>query len=184
MSQQDVRVIENKDFRWKYDISEFKSMTRYFTSKDWKKAKVNALRKVANQLKRETVKTFKRLLPASAKKGEKYSDKMTDAIKLSKFKYKRGDSTVMSTRLHVIDTRQPSSGTFRAHFFEDGTDYTKTKHSYTDSLGRKYKAGQKRKGVKGLHYFAQANSNTQVYANDINKTLSEQIIKINNKKNR
>lgn len=182
MDNNNSRIITNQNFTWKYDISEFAEFTKYFSSKDWKQVKSRALRAAGNQLKRETRKELKNKLPASAKRNPNYSDRMIDAIGFSKPRYKKGDSTAMVLRLHVIDTRKPNSQTFKAHFFEEGTNYTRTKHSYVDKLGRKYKAGQKRKGVKGLKYFETANRNTSDAENNMQQILMQHIHKINNKK--
>lgn len=46
--------------------------------------------------------------------------------------------------VHTMGSNKKGSGTFRARFFEKGTNDRYTRKGYTDSLGRRYPQGQYR----------------------------------------
>jgi len=62
---------------------------------------------------------FKQRLPAATKRSQNFSDRLIDAIRSSKIKNEGLGE--LSLKVHTMGNRKKGSGTFRARFFESGT---------------------------------------------------------------
>ena len=93
-------------------------MVRYFSQKDWFAVKRRALSKAGNAIKRDARRSFKSKLPKASHKGDKFSDRLIDAIRTSKIKNEGTGELHM--KVHAMGSRKSGSGTFRARFFEGG----------------------------------------------------------------
>lgn len=105
-----------------------------FTAKDWFGIEKRAMRKGMNMVKSEGRKRFKRALPKAASRNPKYSDRMIDAI-LGKVKVQDNQTTYFE--VHNAGTRNKTSGTYRARFFERGTK-ERIKGHYRGKIQDKY----------------------------------------------
>jgi len=154
-------------------------MVRYFSDKDWFTVKRRALSKAGNAIKRDARKTFKSRLPKASHKGDKFSDRLIDAIRTSKIKNE--GTGELHLKVHTMGSRKSSSGTFRARFFEGGTKDRRQK-PYVDSLGRKYTHSRNIGRIKPLYFFSDAVSRGKVQETNMAKELEAEIVKLNNKK--
>lgn len=162
------------------DTTEMQKMVKFFTEKDWKTVKKRTLSKAAAKLKRDAKKSFKLKLPFAADKNPKYNDKMIDAVRSSKVEDK--GLAELKVKVHVLGTRKKGSGTFRARFFEGGTQ-ERTMSPYVDSLGRKYVNSRSTGRIHPpLYFFKDTISNLNPTQQQIHQDLEEQINKLNNKK--
>lgn len=80
------------------------------------------LRKAGNVVKKDAKSKLRQALPNASKRNPKYSDTLLDAIKVSVWE----DSNGAYSKVHTMGSRKKTSGTFRARFFEGGTDLRKT----------------------------------------------------------
>ena len=78
---------------------------RYFQS---------ALYRAANIIKTQAISNLSSALPASGYHNPKYSDTLLDAVR---FTHTEGDEITV----HTLGTRDSTSGTYRARFFESGS---------------------------------------------------------------
>lgn len=97
----------------------------------------------AASLKNDIKQTFQSRLPAATRKNPKYNDTLLDAVR---------NTTTLGDEItvHVLGTRNPGSGTYRARFFENGTDER-------FQLSRKGKKLKKKKSIgriEPLHFFS------------------------------
>lgn len=138
------------------------------STKEMRKALKTGITKAANQLRTATKKSLKSALPKSNVKG-RYNDRLVDAVKRSKVSESK--SHEISTKVHIMGTRDTGSGTFRLRFFELGT------------VPRKTRRGYNRGSLKALRFFANANAS---FSEDYGKILNDEIAKavenINRKK--
>lgn len=163
------------------DTTELLKLNRYFSQQDWMKVKRRALTKAGNIIRKEAKNTFKAKLPAAGRKSRWYNDKLIDAVRFSKMQ--TNGLGELSLVVHTMGSNKKGSGTFRARFFEKGTQDRYTKRPYIDSLGRRYPAGQYRGKIEPpLHYFHDATSNYNYAENNMMRLLEQEIIKLNNKK--
>ena len=88
---------------------------------------------------------FVRKLPAATKSNPKYNDTLLDAIRLTKI-----DGGTIT--IHTLGSRDSSSGTYRARFFEGGTKdrYQKTRNG--NKLKKKKFIGK----ISPLNFFGTA----------------------------
>ena len=93
---------------------------------------------------------------------------------MSKIKVE-GDT--VTTKVHVLGVRSSGSGTYRARFFEGGTQPRETTEDYTDSLGRTYKKGKPLGRIKALNYFQQAQSAMSNVTVSLDKVINDLIAK-------
>lgn len=154
-------------------------MVRYFSDKDWFAVKRRALSKAGNAIKRDARKTFKSKLPKASHKGEKFSDRLIDAIRTSKIKNE--GTGELHLKVHTMGTRKSRSGTFRARFFEGGTR-NRTQKPYVDSLGRKYTHGRNIGRIKPLYFFNDSVSRGKIQEVNMARDIEAEIVKLNNKK--
>ena len=122
------------------------------------KVKRRALTKAGNTIRKTAKQNFKSKLPAATKRSDKYKDRLIDAIRFSKMK--NTGLGELNLTVHTMGSNKKGSGTFRARFFEKGTQDRYTKRGYTDSLGRRYPQGQYRGRLQPpLQFFHDAVSN-------------------------
>ncbi len=134
-----------------------------------------ALGTVARDYKETTKNYFKSTMPTAARSSQHgYKDKLIDAVRISKIKV---DGDTVTTKVHVLGVRSSGSGTFRARFFEGGTQARETSKEYTDSLGRTYKKGKPLGRIKALNYFQQAQSAMSNLTVSLDKVINDLISK-------
>lgn len=157
------------------ETAEVEAMLDYFTSEQCTDLYKRALGRVAKQYKSDVRNYFKSALPAASRNSQSgYSDKLIDAVRVSRIK---AEGNEVSTKVHVMGVRSSGSGTFRARFFEGGTRERLTKKDYTDSLGRHYSAGKPLGRIKALNYFQRAQSALSNLAISLDRILEELINK-------
>lgn len=71
----------------------------------------------AAELKKETKKELIAAVPAASRSSRKYDDRLIDAVRSFVMK----DEENPEAYVHIMGTRKSKSGTFRARFFESGT---------------------------------------------------------------
>jgi hypothetical protein len=97
------------------------------TLKEMKKEMPNVERSMllggAYVIKEKAKEDFVRKLPAATKQNAKYSDTLVDAVRMGKI-----DGGTIT--IHTLGSRESTSGTYRARFFEGGTRdrYQKTRN--------------------------------------------------------
>ena len=106
------------DVLFTVDTTEMQKMVRYFSDRDWFSVKRRALTKAGNAIKKDAKQIFKSKLPKATHRGSKYSDRLIDAVRSSKIK--NNGIGELRLKVHTMGARKPSSGTFRARFFEGG----------------------------------------------------------------
>lgn len=157
------------------ETEEVEALLDFFTSDQCTDLYSKALGTVAKQYKEATKNYFKSLLPASSRSSQHgYKDKLIDAIRVSKIKVEGNE---VRTKVHVLGIRSSSSGTYRARFFEGGTEPRETKREYTDSLGRTYKKGKPLGRIKALNYFQKAQSVMSNLTVSLDKLINDLIAK-------
>ncbi len=157
------------------ETEEVEQLLDFFTSEQCTDLYKKALGTVAKQFKDTTKNYFKSELPTATRNSQSgFSDKLIDAVRISKIKVE-GDN--VSTKVHVLGVRSSGSGTFRARFFEGGTEPRETKREYTDSLGRTYKKGKPLGRIKALNYFQQAQSAMSNLTVSLDKVINDLISK-------
>lgn len=162
---------------FKTDTTEVQGMIDYFKNNDWIRAESNALKKASNAVKRHNRKRMKELIPNATKRNPKYTDRLIDAIRSSKVKRKPNELLV---KVHTMGTKNKTSGTYRARFFNNSKEVERQTHAFTDKLGRFYKNGRKTGVLKQIHYF---DDNPQSIIKDsLDKDIKDAIEKVNNKK--
>lgn len=150
-------------------------MLSFFTSDQCTDLYKRALGTVARDYKETAKNYFKSSLPAAARSSQHgYKDKLIDAVRVSKIKVEGDD---IKTAVHVLGVRSSGSGTFRARFFEGGTQARETSKEYTDSLGRTYKKGKPLGRIKALNYFQQAQSAMSNLTVSLDKVINDLISK-------
>lgn len=163
------------------DTSEMQKMNRWFSQKDWFRTKKKALNKAAGSIKKTVKDKFKTLLPFATLKNPNYNDRLIDAVRLSKVKEKGLGELIV--KVHTLGTRKKGSGTFRARFFEGGTQERTIKGGYTDKLGRKY---TKSRSIGRIHpplyFFRDSMSSVNMASINMNSYLETEINKLNQKK--
>ena len=137
---------------------------------EMRKALKSGLRAAAGKLRTETRKQVRVSLPAVKTKNPKYSDTMYDAVRVSKVEEDRKGN--METKVHIMGTRNSTSGTYRLRFFEKGT------------VPRFTRSGQHYRGViKPMWFFRNANMAWEAqYTQIMNSSLDKAIDRINKKK--
>lgn len=149
-------------------------------SKNFSKAVIRGRRKGMNKVATEIKKTTKQLvkssLPKAASSNSKYSDKMIDAVRTTKYK----ESTLVGEAIagvHIMGTRKTGSGTFRLRFFEAGTSerFVKT-HKRKGKNGTYTVKGHSTGKVDGKWFFKSAvnsriNEAEKIIADNIRKAL-------------
>lgn len=130
------------------------------TTKEIEKATRSALNRAANALKKATERNLAVALPASLVKN-RYPDTLMGGIMRSKY-----DKNKSMVKVHIMGTRNSSSGTFRTRFFEGGTKERITKKGY------------KRGHIQALNFFSKATSTTNV-----DEIIEQQLEKVVNKIN-
>lgn len=169
------------DIQFTVDTTELARMVKYFSQQDWYRVKRRALTRAGNDIRKDAKQRFKSKLPAATKRNDKYKDRLIDAIRFSKMK--NTGSGELNLVVHTMGSNKKGSGTFRARFFEKGTNDRVTRKAYTDSLGRRYPQGQNRGRLQPpLQFFHDAVSNFNKAEHDMMKIIEEEIIKLNNKK--
>ena len=78
------------------------------------------MNKAAIRLKNKTKKILKSSLPRANKQGSKFSDKLIDGVRVTK--YKELSKFGALSGVHIMGIRDKGSGTYRLRFFEGGTD--------------------------------------------------------------
>ena len=166
---------------FKVDTSSMQRMNRWFSEKDWFNVKKRSLNKAANHLKKDAKKLFKTKLPAATKRNPNYNDRLIDAIRSSKVK--ETGLGELSVKVHTMGNRKKGSGTFRARFFEKGTQERFIKPGYTDRLGRKY---TKKRSIGRIHpplyFFRDSMSSINSASVNMNSYLEQEINKLNARK--
>lgn len=109
----------------------------------------SAVQYAAWHLKEDAKKTFEQELPKADSPNPKYSDVLLDAIRQGSNTSNESDEYTGRAKVHVMGTRNPSSMTFIARFFEAGTRQRGTEQSYRRSDGRKRKLSAKSMGNRG-----------------------------------
>ena len=165
----------SKDVGMTVNSAEVEEMFSFFTSEQAEDLYKRALGSVAAQYK-ETVKTsFQSELPAATRHSQSgYKDRLIDAVRVSKV---QSDSEGVKTKVHIMGVRSSGSGTFRARFFEGGTQPRVTKKSYTDSKGRTYQQGKKLGRIKALNFFAKTENSLSNLTVSLDKILGDLINK-------
>ena len=107
----------------------------------------------ASVIKGATKSTFQSKLPAASQQNPKYSDTLLDAVRNS-----RTEGDVVT--IHILGTRQSSSGTYRARFFENGTKYRKQRTWRGKPLKKRRNLGK----LPALRYFSSAVSSSETQA--------------------
>ncbi len=157
------------------DTAEVEAMLDFFNSEQCTDLYKRALGTVAKQYKDTAKNYFKSELPTATRSSQSgYADKLIDAVRVSKVKVE-GDE--VKTKVHVMGVRSSASGTFRARFFENGTNPRETKKDYTDSLGRHYKAGKPLGRIRALNYFQKAQSALSTLTISLDKVINDLISK-------
>lgn len=150
--------------RWDFDINSFERKVKKLSKKQLDKAERDSLRRGIGIVARETRKNFRGSLPKATKKGNKYSDTLTNAVRA---RVKKNFDDDLYAQVHIMGTRKKSSGTFRARFFEKGT------------VKRKTRKGYNRGDIKRLNYFDRAKTTTEnKVINTITDTLAEKLNKL------
>lgn len=150
-------------------------MLSFFTSDQCTDLYKRALGTVARDYKETAKNYFKSSMPSAARGSQHgYKDKLIDALRISKIKVE-GDT--VSTKVHVLGVRSSGSGTFRARYFEGGTQSRETSKEYTDSLGRTYKKGKPLGHIKALNYFQQAQTAMSNLTVSLDKVINDLISK-------
>lgn len=127
------------------DITGVKKMLEELSTKKIMGIEKKALRKAANELKKDARKKLKKEVPKANKVGSKYSDTLVQGVMASTFEVKDG----MEAKVHIMGSRSKTSGTFRTRFFEGGTTTRKTKKGYN------------RGKLKATNFFASARTATK-----------------------
>ena len=162
------------------DTSSMERQNRWFSEKDWFNVKKRALNKAGGTIKKEVKKQFKTELPAATKRNPNYIDRLIDAVRSSKVKEKGLGELIL--KIHVMGNRKKGSGTFRARFFEGGTQERFIKPGIKDSLGRTYKKSRSIGRIKPLYFFRDSMSSINSAAMNLRNYLEAEINKINSKK--
>ena len=164
------------DIQFKTDTSEVQQMLTCFKNSDWLRAERNMLKIAGRKVQKYYKDRMKTMLPNATKRSSKYSDRLIDAIRMTKVKTNTDE---ISLKVHTMGTRKPNSGTFRARFFNNSTETPRQRKKLIDALGRTYK-GTNTGILKQVNYFDEYQN--QNVMNDLNNELQKQIEKINNKK--
>lgn len=166
---------------FKVDTSSMQRMNRWFSDKDWFSIKKKALNKAGGAIKKTVKEKFKTELPTATKRNPNYNDRLIDAVRSSKVKEKGLGKLLL--KIHVMGTRKKGSGTFRARFFEKGTQERFIKPGYTDRLGRKY---TKKRSIGRIHpplyFFRDSMSSINTASVNMNSYLEQEINKLNARK--
>ncbi len=139
------------------------------TSKEMKKALKSALNKASGKLRNETRSTLRTMMPSASKSSAKYSDRLIDAVRKSKIEEtKKGDIT---SAVHIMGTRDATSGTYRLRFFEKGTRKRQTRKGYNRGI------------IQPLYFFRTASTAFKAEYNQIlSDYIAKAVDKINNTK--
>ena len=166
---------------FKVDTSSMERQNRWFSEKDWFNVKKRALNKAGGTIKKEVKKQFKTELPAATKRNPNYIDRLIDAVRSSKVKEKGLGELIL--KIHVMGNRKKGSGTFRARFFEGGTQERFIKPGIKDSLGRTYKKSRSIGRIHPpLYFFRDSMYSINPAVMNIRNYLEAEINRINQKK--
>lgn len=169
----------NNNVRLDIDTTELRRLVYYFTHKDWLTVKRRAIGAAARQLRNTAKQIFRQRLPAATKRSNKYSDRLIDAVRQTKIKNKGEGELFVS--VHTLGSRKKTSGTFRARFFEGGTQ-DRYQKPHVDSLGRRYTHKKYIGRIKPLNFFRDANAQAPANQQRMIKLLTNEVNKLNNKK--
>lgn len=151
---------------------EFNTFKR-FTLNEQRKVILTSLRKGAKYIIQKTKKTFRSRLKKSTKPNPKYSDKLIDAVRRSSTDFEKDEGKVY---VHILGTRKSTSGTFRARFFEQGTDDRYVKRYGGKKLSKKRFVGK----IKPLWYFRDSvNQSKEEYKRIVSTEVNRMVNKIN-----
>lgn len=168
----------SNDVKIYVDTTELRRLGRYFTQRDWLNVKKRALGSAAKSLKNKARELFKQRLPNATKK-KAYSDRLIDAIKQTKIKT-QGEGK-LEVSVHTLGNRKKGSGTFRARFFEGGTQ-DRYQKPHVDSLGRRYTHKKWIGRIKPLNFFRDASGQATTDRQKMMDQIKTEINKLNNKK--
>lgn len=169
------------NIQFNYDTTEMQKMNRWFSQRDWFNIKKKALNKAAGGIKKTVKQKFRTLLPMATVKNPLYNDKLIDAVRSSKVKEKGLGG--LFVKIHTMGKRKKGSGTFRARFFEGGTQKRELKPGIKDKLGRTYtKARSIGRIHPPLYFFRDSMSSVNTASINMNSYLEQEINKLNSKK--
>lgn len=141
-------------------------MLESLSTKEIMSVEKKALRKAANELRKEARSNLRRALPNANKKG-RYKDTLVQGVLSSTYEVSEG----MEAKVHIMGIRDSSSGTFRTRFFETGIVQRKTKKGYN------------RGKIKPINFFGSAIDATKDRViSTLDEELSKAIQKIADKK--
>lgn len=123
------------DLNWSFDRLE-REFPRYANA---------ALYAGSSVLKEETKEQMLAKLPAAAHRNPRYDDTLLDAVRNT-----RADGNEVS--VHILGSRAPGSGTYRARFFEGGTKERFQKTYRGKPLKKKHKLGS----ISAKHFLEDA----------------------------
>lgn len=102
------------------DSAEVEQLLDFFNSDQCTKLYKRALGTVAAYYKKTVKYFFTGAMPSATRPSQSgYKDKLIDAVRVSKVEATGNEVT---TKVHIMGVRSPGSGTFRARFFEGGTN--------------------------------------------------------------
>lgn len=127
------------------------------SGKEMMQAQKRALSRAGRLLFKAAKQNVASKVPNSRKPNPKYTDTLYDGVRMSVFQ----EDYIWYFKVHILGTRKKTSGTYRLRFFEGGTEPRKTRHAYTDKLGRRYPVGQNRGRLRAYNFFSSAVSTTQ-----------------------
>ena len=154
------------DGSFKLDESGAIEMLESLSTKKIMNIEKKALRKAANELRKEARSNLRRAMPNANKRG-KYKDTLVQGVLSSTYEVAEG----MEAKVHIMGVRDSSSGTFRTRFFETGTVQRKTKKGYN------------RGAIKPINFFGSAiDASKDKVASTLDEELSKAIQKIADKK--
>lgn len=147
------------------------------------KARRRGMNKAAMKIRNKTRSLIKSSFPAATKSNSKYSDKIIDGVRVSKYR----ESSLVGEAVagvHVMGIRKSSSQTFKLRFFEGGTAerFTKSYKRKNRANGGVHNVKAHRTGsIKGKGFFSSAvQSELQNAPSIIEQELIKAVIKCNN----
>ena len=147
------------------------------------KARKRGMNKAAMKIRNKTRSLIKSAFPASTKPNSKYSDKIIEGARVSKYR----ESTLAGEAVagvHIMGVRNKSSQTFKLRFFEGGTveRFTKSYKRKNRVNGGMHNVKAHRTGsIKGKGFFSSAvQSELQNAPSVIEQELIKAVIKCNN----
>ena len=101
------------------DSEEVEQMLDFFNSDQCTDLYKRALGTVAADYKKTVKEFFTGAMPSATRPSQRYKDKLIDAVRVSKVE---ANGNEVTTKVHIMGVRSSGSGTFRARFFEGGTN--------------------------------------------------------------